>query len=362
MLDPQSTFYSKYHVGSLQSYTDNRNDTLYFELKRNVEAYMAQHDMKPRDIWWFDIEVLFFIIVTFVTYYLLLNTSNNNVLLSILYSILHGISITFMITRTIHDCNHGGLTKKSSWKRYLFTFINEIFTTNQSWNSKHNLHHMHTNDIDKDPDVNQMFRLSYHQPLENHHFLQYIYVFFLYPFFTLSQISGYRYVADNEAEPIHKLYRPIAKIILVIIILLAIRFNKLSYWLLAMLISGFYLSIVFTVSHNIDYLTDQHRNTNSFMEEQLTSTTDYNPGSYVTNFITHGLNHQTIHHLFPSINYHHYPALTQHVLIPFCKKHNLTYHGEGISFSQLLYRHVVSLYRWGTQNPQQNQFNAKHHL
>ena len=113
-----------------------------------------------------------------------------------------------------------------------------------------------------------------------------------------------------------------------------------------MLLSGFYLGIVFTVNHNLYYLTDDYINTRSFIEEQLSSTTDYNVGSKITNFITHGLNHQTIHHLFPSINYHNYPRLTKEVLIPFCKEHNLNYHGEKETFLKLVYVHIISLYKW----------------
>ena len=112
------------------------------------------------------------------------------------------------------------------------------------------------------------------------------------------------------------------------------------------MISGVYLSLVFTVSHNLEHLTDTNRNTKSFLTEQLTSTSDYNPGCKITNFITHGLNHQVIHHLFPSINYHNYPNLTTDVLIPFCKKHNLTYHGKDETFTSLIYQHAKSLHKW----------------
>ena len=76
---------------------------------------------------------------------------------------------------------------------------------------------------------------------------------------------------------------------------------------------------------------------------------DVNIGGSVdidTNFVTHGLNHQVIHHLFPSINYHNYPKLTKDVLIPFCKKHNLKYNGEKESFTSVFFKHTKSLYKW----------------
>ena len=112
------------------------------------------------------------------------------------------------------------------------------------------------------------------------------------------------------------------------------------------MLSGFYLGIILTVSHNLYHLTDDYINTKTFLKEQLSTTTDYNSGSKITNFITHGLNHQVIHHLFPSINYHNYPKLTKDILIPFCKRHNLIYHGEKETFFELLYINIVSLYKW----------------
>ncbi len=343
LIKPNSDFYKKYHIGTLYKNTRNiDDDKLYFTLKTKVEQYIKTNKLKARDIPLFDFEIIMFVILTIWTYIKLLMTTQYNYC----YSILHGIVYTFMITRTIHDCNHGGLTRDKTWKRYLFTFINEITTTNQSWQEKHNLHHMHTNDICKDPDVDQLFRVSHKLPIKKYHILQTIYSFILYSLFILAQMVGIKYISKNDPEPVHRLYRYFAKFILLIYVASSILYNKFYYWVISMLISGFYLGIVFTVNHNLYFLTDHYRNTDSFLLQQLTSTADYNPGCKLTNYLTHGLNHQTIHHLFPSINYYNYPRLTRDVLIPFCKVNNLKYNGEGHSFLKLLYIHIISLYNW----------------
>ena len=342
MLDPNSIFYKNYHVGTIHE--KNRslsNDNLYFELKEQVEKYILNHNLRERDIPLFDLEVIVFIVLTIVTYIKLLTSKY-----IVCFSILHGITWTFMMTRTIHDCNHGCLTKENRWKRYLFTFVVEIFSSNQSWQAKHNLHHMYTNDCDKDPDVKAPFRLSKKIKPKYIHLYQSVYTLFLYSLYSLNNIAGNRFISDTDAEPVHKSFFYVAKGILVSLIYATIRYERFKYWILSMMLSGFYLGIVFSVNHNLYYLTDEYRNTNSFLEEQLSSTSDYNPGSKITNFITHGLNHQTIHHLFPSINYHNYPELTKNVLIPFCKKYNLNYHGEKKTFLELVYIHLISLYRW----------------
>ena len=200
---------------------------------------MKTNNLKPRDILLFDCEIIFFIMLTLFSHVKMLTSQY-----SLFFSILQGISFTFMITRTIHDCNHGGLTKKKQWKRYLFTFINEIITTNQSWQSKHNLHHMHTNDIEKDPDVDQFFRLSNKQTPKKHHLYQSVYTLFLYPMYVLSQIvvSG-SYKASNSPEPVHKKSRFLAKMFLAGWIYSSIKYGKFKYWIGSMLLSGFYLAI-----------------------------------------------------------------------------------------------------------------------
>merc|ERR1712032_422571 len=66
---------------------------------------------------------------------------------------------------------------------------------------------------------------------------------------------------------------------------------------------------------------------------------------------TPGLNHQVVHHLFPNLWYHLYPSITEEVLIPFCKQHNIVYHGERLTLSGSLWRHLQSLQAWGTVAP-----------
>ena len=223
MLNSNSKFYKKYHIGTIS--TKNRSlsdDNLYFKLKKEVEKYMEKNNLRARDIPLFDFEVVILIVLTIFTYKKLL-TSNHR----LIFTILHGIIFTFMITRTIHDCNHGGLTKKKRWKRYLFTFIVEIFSSNQSWQAKHNLHHMHPNDFDKDPDVKAPFRLSNKSKPKKIHLYQSIYTFFLYPLYNLNNISGNRFISNTDPEPIHESLYYIAKIILVGWIYASIKFTTL---------------------------------------------------------------------------------------------------------------------------------------
>ena len=342
MINPYSLFHKKYHIGTLDvNEKTHRDDTIYYKLKIEVEKYMKLNKLKSRDLYIFDIEIIFFIISTIMLYTKILFSEY-----FYLYSTLAGISFTFLITRTIHDSNHGGLTRNNSLKRYIYTFIPEIISSNQSWQENHNLHHMHTNNIELDPDTDQIFRVSNKMTKKFHHNFQIVYTPILFFLFTLGQIVGYRYKPKNSYEPMHLYYHYFAKSILITLFWIFYTYNKLYYFIYSFLVSGFYLSIIFTVNHNQYFLSNEYINNKSFMHQQLSTTCDYNPGSKFINFISHGLNHQTFHHLFPSINYKNYPNLTKDVLIPFCKQNNLKYNGENITFPYLIYLHIISLYKW----------------
>lgn len=340
-IDPDSAFYKENFIGEIKNKIIYDNN-LYDNLKLEVEEYMKEKKLKQRDIKMFDFEIITFIILTYLSFKLMIESKSPKK--TIRFSILHGIFFTFMITRTIHDCNHGGLTKKNKFKRYLFTFVNEIFSTNQSWTDHHNAHHMHTNDINRDPDTNQLFRLSYKKKLKKRHKSQHIWSFPIYLLYVFSEVLGLRRHKSKSPEPVHKRYRPVAKGVLLLYLNKVRKAKKFKYLTLSYIIASIYTTLIFTVSHNQEHLSNDNKYDNNFLRHQLQTTTDFNGGSKLANFLSHGLNHQTIHHLFPSINYRNYTKLTNDVLIPFCKRNNLNYNNKG--FFKLLGLHIKSLYNW----------------
>jgi len=342
-LKPGSSFYKKYHVGTLvKKERVKRDDKQYFELKKEVEQYVNDRDIKVRDITMFDIQIVMFIVASIYSYVKLMKSNR-----PFLLSLAHGTSVAYTFARTYHDCNHGGLSKKQ-WKRYIFTFVNEIFSTNQWWQEKHNSHHMDPNDPDKDPDMMQTpyIRVSYDQKLEKQYKFQHIYYAPLYTLFIVSNVLGLNLKNQSESELVHHYSRVPAKIVMVLYYYHAIRSKKLMYIILSQLLTGFMLTSTFAVNHVHEELTGDNRDNTSFLTEQLTTAIDYRSGSKLVNFLSHGLNHQTLHHLFPSFNQLTYPRLTTDVLIPFCRKNGLPYNSER-TFSRLFRRHVKSLYKFG---------------
>jgi linoleoyl-CoA desaturase len=122
--------------------------------------------------------------------------------------------------------------------------------------------------------------------------------------------------------------------------------------LLVALITGFDLGIYFTVSHNQEHLAGDDRDYSTLLKSQTSTTMDYGVGSTFWNFMSHGLNHQVTHHLFPSLWYHLYPSLTSEVVVPFFKKHGIKYHGEHCTFGEALWMHFKSLQTFGNTVPE----------
>jgi linoleoyl-CoA desaturase len=342
MIQPSSAFYKKYFVGDIivgEHLQHEKDNELFEQLKIEVNTYMKENGLKPRDNDFFLIEIFGILCFYVYTFFKLLSSQN-----PILYAILHGLSWAFLMPRAIHDTNHGGLTKDmSGWKRALTTFIPATISSNSWWQNKHNMHHMHTN-ADGDPDIVQPIRLSKYTKIKPLHRFQVPIAFFGYCLFAFQVIfRGRGLRKPHQVEPSQKSFYIPAKMVLAAQ-WFSVFYSKVFFpYVFSLALGSFYVSLCFTLSHNQYHLIDEHVDKTSFLRHQASSTTDYNPGSQITNVLSHGLNHQLIHHLFPSINYHYYPRLTTDVLIPFLKKHDIKYNGN-ITFPQAFAMHVKFLH------------------
>ena len=59
-------------------------------------------------------------------------------------------------------------------------------------------------------------------------------------------------------------------------------------------------------------------------KHQIITAYNVSPSSHFMRFLTGGLNCQIEHHLFPSVNSCHLPALSK-IIKPLCKKYNIKY-------------------------------------
>nr|AIW65591.1 delta5-desaturase 2 [Tigriopus japonicus] len=239
-----------------------------------------------------------------------------------------------------HDANHGALSRRSWVNRLWGLSQNWIGGSTISWIHQHVVqHHIHTNDIKLDPDIEGrvVVRLNPRKPVLKWHFLQHIYFFFIILGFGFSVIlSSFTTMLDGIN------YTPVSKM------LNRQRYLEMSWsilhfirWIVVPLyqapsiytffncapmyiVVGWYLSFFFTLSHNFDGVTqlDNTQPSKSLLYNQVI--TSSNVGGKFLCFLNGGLNYQIEHHLFPRMHHGHYPKIAP-VVKQFCAEKGIPY-------------------------------------
>lgn len=113
--------------------------------------------------------------------------------------------------------------------------------------------------------------------------------------------------------------------------------------LLLMAVSAHYLENIFIVNHIQDNLVPDP--TLHWAAQQTMGSADWASGSHFWNFFSGGLNHQVVHHLFPSISHYCYPIIAP-IVAQTCKEFGLPYHTYD-SFPHAWIEMVKYLHRLG---------------
>jgi linoleoyl-CoA desaturase len=134
-------------------------------------------------------------------------------------------------------------------------------------------------------------------------------------------------------------------------------YSGFAWWQVAVgfvamhLVGGFTLAVVFQLAHIVegpDYFplpSSDGRFEDTWAAHQLRTTANFGVDSWLTRFITGGLNQQIEHHLFPRICHIHYKALAP-IVRETAAKHGLPYY-ENDSFFTAVASHARLLKRNG---------------
>ena len=265
-----------------------------------------------------------------------------------------------------HDANHGALSRQWRVNRYFGLAQNYIGGSMMSWVHQHVVqHHVHTNDVSRDPDCQgaPIIRMNpTHEPLP---FMaaQHVFVFLALPLLGLKKppddmlvnaglsqihtpygnlVGGYR--AVDFAWGLFFFARFLGAP-------LALGWARTSpaeavVGFAAMAaVGGLYLALFFIISHNFEgvhffdgeeaqgseYLAHGHAKAGdtyapagprSFVYRQVASSS--NVGGAWLGFLNGGLNYQIEHHLFPRMSHVHYPKVAP-VVAAFCKARDIPY-------------------------------------
>ncbi|EFA77163.1 delta 5 fatty acid desaturase [Heterostelium album PN500] len=376
MSDKPQSLIGKYQIGVLSSLEHPKyveKSKFYSTLRDRVRNHFVSTSQDPQ----MSVSMLTrvaFVILLQVTLYYLSHFMTTNFLLNCILAVCYGIAESWLAMHLMHDACHAALTHSPAawmWLGAVFDFLTG--GSFYAWNHQHVIgHHLYTNVRGADPDVGEGeidFRIvTPYQTREWYHKYQHIYapiLYGLYAFKTRIQDSESFIKRTNGAIRVGTpsnwdLYTYLlgkASFIFFRVIL-PLQYHSVSslacYIIIAELVFGYYLTINFQVSHIATdlkfYATPSKPEDPTQLDEdwaiaQVKTTQDYGHNSVACTFLSGGLNHQVVHHLFPSIAQDFYPQIVP-ILKDVCKEYGVKYHFKE-TFTEAIKSHIDYLYKMG---------------
>ena len=250
--------------------------------------------------------------------------------------ILCSFGIAFFTVRLgglIHDAGHRAIFKSNLindiYGFFCSFFIGFPFVV---WQTKHNLHHGHTNEEGSDPDLE--VPISFTPEMLNRkglavRFMRKYQAWLFYPLGALVsytfRLKAFRYYFENFSPKIFlaMCFHLIGMFIFYVLPFLVFPLWKaLLFLLLVNELSGFHMLNVFAPNHKGMPQFEKGVRI-SFLERQILSARNLY-GHWLTDYVYLGLNYQIEHHLFPHCPRHKLKLITPYIL-EICKKYKLAY-------------------------------------
>jgi len=320
----------------------------FFKIMRNE---VNEKILNNRALYRLNIIKAFGILVLYFLFYSCVLFFGNNTSLLFLFYILSGFTMIVLFINAFHDAAHNALFKKPK-NNELFTYILELFGSNRwLWIRRHiNLHHTYPNVPDWDVDIKQsdIIRIFPNSPLFDYHKYQHIYMWFIYPLYSLNWIyirdfkdffgnkNNYvkKVVDEIPTKEIYKLF--VAKIFnLFYLLFLPMLLLKQPWYIVfgawvSMHFCGSILGVIALVSTHVDEdahfpSTDEDGNLSAtWAMHQMIVTKDFSTDSKLANFLYGGFTHHVAHHLFPHVGHTYYPYITP-IIKRYAEEYNLPY-------------------------------------
>lgn len=328
-------------------YVKTGSDDFFKKLRAEVNETVLQNSSLYRlNI----VKSIGLVILFFLFYACILLFGNSTPLLFVFY-ILCGINMIVLFINAFHDAAHGALFKKPI-HNHRFMYILELFGSNHwLWTRRHiNLHHAYPNVPDWDVDIKQsdIIRIFPNSPLFSYHKYQHIYMWMLYPLYSLNWLyirdfKDFFGKKDNYVKkvvdkiPTQEIYKLFAAKIFNLIYMLFIPMALLNQpWYIvlagwfAMHICGSSLGVVALVSTHVDEdaqfpIADDYGNLSAtWAMHQMIVTKDFSTESKLANFLYGGFTHHVAHHLFPAVGHTYYPYITP-IIKKYAKENDIPY-------------------------------------
>ena len=342
------------------------------ELQKRVDAYFETSGKPRRDSPWMYFKAGFFLL-SFFSAYILLVFYVTNLWVALPLAVLIGLSTAGIGFNIMHDAGHGSLSRHGWVNNLMARSLDMIGGCAYLWHWKHGIfHHTWVNITGHDVDVemNNLGRLTPHQPRLFFHRYQHWYIWFLYGLMAIKWqlLDDFRDLISGHIGP-HRIKRPQGWSLLGIIagkvVFFSLAFgipllfhpviHVISFYLLISTVLGMVMGVVFQLAHCVEeadfQLPDSKtgRMEKGWAEHQVQTTVNFCRNNPLITFFLGGLNFQVEHHLFPKISHVNYPALSR-VVRETCQEYGIPYH-EHRTFLAGMASHFRWLRKMGQPTP-----------
>jgi linoleoyl-CoA desaturase len=349
------------------------NDSAFqVALRRRVEEYFRTTGRRQRDCWQMYLKTAI-LLVGFAGSYLLLVLVAQTWWQGLLLAILLGLSAAGIGFNIEHDGSHQAYSN-SPWINTLMARSLELIGgSSYLWRWKHVvMHHTYVNitGLDTDIDLGILARLTPHQKRLPFHRWQHLYLWPLYGLLAIKWqlLDDFRKLfrgrISNQPFP-----RPRGWELVVLVAGKTIFFTLafgiplllhsvgvvLLYYVVAGLVTGTVLSVVFQVAHCVEEAEfplprpRTWRIDHAWAVHQAETTVDFARHSRLVAWLVGGLNFQIEHHLFPRISHVNYPAIST-LVEETCRDFGIRYR-EFTSFRAGMASHFRWLRQMGMPSP-----------
>lgn len=292
---------------------------------------------------------------------------------SLLLWFVMGIGMAGLGMSVMHDACHGAYSENEKVNYWIGSiYLNMLGGSTFNWNLQHNvMHHMYTNVVHLDEDVNDklVLKFSPHTPIKLFHQFQWLYAFLFYGILTLYWVTLKDFVnfitftnngvnKNTKAQNVLTLSKIIvAKIAYyafffgIPIVLFGIPFYQVLVGFLMMhFVGGIILTTVFQLAHSVEGTSHPLPNEKGIIENdwaihQMNTTVNFSRHNKLLSWYVGGLNFQVEHHLFPKISHVHYPQLSE-IVKETAEEFGVPYL-ENPTFGQALRSHIANLHHLG---------------
>jgi linoleoyl-CoA desaturase len=310
------------------------NDRAFHQaLRQRVDEYFRTTGRRQRDCWQMYVKTAI-LLAGFAGCYLLLVLVAQTWWQGLLLAILLGLAAAGIGFSIEHDGSHQAYSNSPLINSLMARTLELIGGSSYIWRWKHVVfHHTHVNITghDTDIDLGVLARLTPHQERLVFHRWQHFYLWPLYGLLAIKWqlLDDFRKLVrgriSNQPFP-----RPRGWELVVFVagktIFLTLAFGfpllfhsvgvVLFYYIVAGLVTGTVLSVVFQVAHCVgeaEFVVPRPgtgRIDHAWAVHQVETTVDFARRSRVVAWLVGGLNFQIEHHLFPRISHVNYPAIS----------------------------------------------------